>query len=196
MGNRHPQKPKFIDPKILPEESIMLLERQTKFERSEIKKIYELFIKDASNGKITSDQFISSLSKNSQIKDKNSEKYLKKLFQAFDKDESGQIDFSEYMIALSMLKKGTAEEKLKFFFAQFDANKDKEISEDEMTDMIKALYDLNQDNHDIQSLNPYEKAKEMIEKLDSDKNGCVDIDEFVNGCMNDEELKRFLFPFM
>ena len=50
--------------------------------------------------------------------------------------------FQDFVTGLSILSRGTLEEKLKWTFSLYDINGDGCITKEEMTDIITAIYDL------------------------------------------------------
>jgi len=204
MGNKNTKTKTRRYTEALSDDEITALEGSTRYNRDEIKGMHGDFIGDYPKGTINKEQFVQGYKKHPLIKSSSS-KYFEKLFEAFDSDQSGEIEFSEYLIALSVLQFGTSEDKLRLIFEQFDTDKNGKITSQELVSMITAIYKLNNSRASIRSnrsssfsinIDAKEKAREIMRKLDSDNNGTVSIAEFVSGCLADEELKQFLAPLI
>ena len=62
----------------------------------------------------------------------NAESFVKQVFHSVDTDHNGTVDFKEFICALSVLSRGTPQQKLKWLFRLHDIDDNGVIAKDEL----------------------------------------------------------------
>ncbi|KAL4176746.1 hypothetical protein KRP22_001687 [Phytophthora ramorum] len=110
-----------------------------------------------------------------------------RLYDVFDRDGDGQIDFSELASGLSVLCKGARDAKVKAAFRLYDFNADGFISLDEMkrylTSIFKVLYEVQPEMRQETGVSAEElgvvTAEQAFLEADSNHDGKLSYDEFL-----------------
>eukprot|EP00124_Ichthyophonus_hoferi_P000550 Ihof_evm3s21 gene=Ihof_evmTU3s21 len=166
-------------------EVLRQLQKDTHFDQVELEALYEqyksLSTADGPEGGIEKETFEHSLGP------LGSEKNLvtERIFKFFDKNGDGLIDFSEMVGGMSVLCKGTTQEKLKYTFEGLDLIGNNHISRDSLRKMYKAYFYLSMElvNDVIRGL-----EEEMMDGGSSDEDD-VTVEQ-LEGQESMEELKK------
>lgn len=139
------------------------------------------------------------------------------VFNVFDSDKSGSIDFKEFICALSVTSRGKMEDKLDWAFQLYDIDGDGKISYEEMLQIVEAIYKMVKDTfvrnsylllpsrrvysriiHCIQvgsmvklppdEDTPEKRVRKIFRMMDKDENGSLDMAEFKEGSQRDETI--------
>lgn len=119
----------------LSEEDIDFLKTHTKYDEQTIREWYEGFKIDCPNGKLSRKKFIDIY--RTFFPTGNPEKFCDHVFRTFDTDNSGHIDFKEFLMAIGITASNSGEERLKWAFRMYDINNDGGIEIAEMTKIVK-----------------------------------------------------------
>lgn len=131
------------------------------------------------------------------------------MFRVFDSDQSGTIDFKEFICALSITSRGKMEDKLDWAFQLYDIDGDGKISYDEMLAIVEAIYKMvglflhslthlhiSTDTLQVGSMvklpededTPEKRVQKIFRMMDKDENGSLDLAEFKEGSKRDETI--------
>ena len=96
--------------------------------------------RDCPSGQLTRSKFLEVYS--GFFPEGNADKFCEHVFRTFDQDNSGKIDFKEFLLAINITSAGKPEEKLQWAFQMYDINSDGTIEKNEMVEIIgvRALF--------------------------------------------------------
>ncbi|XP_043269251.1 Kv channel-interacting protein 1-like [Venturia canescens] len=170
-------------------DSLASLCRATRFTEAELKRIYRGFKAECPTGVVREDTFKCIYSQFFP-QGANTSQYAHYVFNTLDQDHSGILSFEDFVTGLSILSRGSMDEKLRWTFSLYDINGDGCITKEEMTDIVTAVYELMGKfadpnmNHD----GVREKVDRMFQKMDGNKDGVVTLSEFLEACRADPEI--------
>ncbi|XP_048582551.1 ubiquitin carboxyl-terminal hydrolase 32-like isoform X2 [Nematostella vectensis] len=106
----------------------------------------------------------------------------KGLFQAFDENNDGHIDFREMACGISACCRGSSSERQQFCFRVFDCDQDGFLSRDELELMSKILLQIRKENSPEKETDEYcdsiLMAEEILSNCEKPKDGKVNLEEF------------------
>ncbi|VDK73769.1 unnamed protein product [Dibothriocephalus latus] len=176
--------------KKLPKEDLEFLMSNTHFTKKQIKQWYNGFIRDCPSGQLSKKKFIEVYS--GFFPDGNAEEFCTHVFRTFDKDNSGKIDFKEFLLAINITSGGRPKEKLEWAYQMYDIDGNGTIERSEMVEIIRAIYSMLGADGSSAELSPEARTEEIFAKMDENKDGVLTRDEFMNGCLSDQYLLSML----
>ncbi|XP_067938409.1 frequenin-1-like, partial [Watersipora subatra] len=153
------------------------------FSKKEIKLWYKHFLKDCPSGRLSKQEFETIYRQVFPSGDPG--KFSGFVFNVFDADHSGTITFDEFIIALSVTSRGNLDEKLDWAFSLYDIDKDGKITKEEMTNIVKAIFDMVGNQLAENSESPESRVNLIFTLMDANHDGFVTNDEFVQGAKKD-----------
>ncbi|UZP45816.1 hypothetical protein NXS19_013628 [Fusarium pseudograminearum] len=153
----------------LSQDQLVELQKSTHFDKKELQQWYKGFLKDCPSDPSSFADYV---------------------FNVFDSDKSGTIDFKEFICALSVTSRGKMEDKLDWAFQLYDIDGDGKISYDEMLKIVEAIYKM------VGSMvklpededTPEKRVRKIFRMMDKDENGSLDMEEFKEGSKRDETI--------
>jgi len=117
------------------------------------------------------------------------------IFNAFDTKRTGVITFQDFIRGLSVMTRGTPEEKLTFTFRMYDLNGDGYITRDEILQIVQSFYQLSGPLSSYTGKKfetPAQLVDEFFEELDEDTTGKISLEQYKEGAMKHQEIFQAL----
>ncbi|CAF1219324.1 unnamed protein product [Rotaria sp. Silwood1] len=183
---------KVIKPKLSPTQ-IEYLKTRTRMNKHEIQIWFDKFHEDCPDGLLTQKQFIDMY--NQAFPNGDATQYAKRVFVTFDKDNSGKIDFNEFLLAMDLFENGDLDEKLHYAFDLYDFDKNGILTKSEIETIIKMVLSLRgESNNDRLKDDIIKHLNRFITKFDENGDMKITPDEFCRICSQDDYLQLFLSP--
>ena len=209
--------------KYLSGENLEYLKANTGQDKATIKESHEIFIKECPNGNLTPDKLIDlytpfiSKGKAEQYCDHvfrtfdtdqngfidfeefvlatgKAEQLCDHVFRTFDTDQNGFRDFEEFVLAMYVSSDGSAKEKLTWAFRMYDVDGSGVIEPDEMVKVVEAIYCMwGDDATEPTTISPKDRAMKIFRRMDANEDGNLTEEEFIQACLEDDELSKMLF---
>ncbi|CAF0889355.1 unnamed protein product [Adineta steineri] len=120
--------------------SIEEIMKCTRFSKSEIRLLYRSFKQQCPGGNVSEERLRAIYVQ--FFPQGNAVKYARYLFSVIDRNHKGTFTFDDYILTLSILCRGTIDEKLRWIFRFYDINSEGYLTREDFRDVISSLYDL------------------------------------------------------
>uniref|UniRef100_A0A8C8AT81 Guanylate cyclase activator 1C n=1 Tax=Otus sunia TaxID=257818 RepID=A0A8C8AT81_9STRI len=114
--------------------------------------------------------------------------YIKRVFDIFDLNQDGFIDFLEFIAAINLVIRGKIDQKLKWYFKLYDADGNGCIDKKELLSIFTAIQAIN----GYTSMSPEEFTDMVFQKIDVNNDGELSLEEFITGVEKDEGLMELI----
>jgi neuronal calcium sensor 1 len=168
------------------------LRKLTRFERQEFKAWYKGFRRDCPSGELKRDDLARIYKQFFPFGDPR--QFADHVFNLFDCDRNGVINFEEFICAVSISLHGRLDEKLKWSFQVYDIDRDRIIDRHEMLQIVQAIYkmagqmvQLPEDEN-----TPEKRVDKIFKTMDKNMDGKLTYEEFVEGSKRDPTIVKAL----
>ncbi|GAU94193.1 hypothetical protein RvY_06015 [Ramazzottius varieornatus] len=167
----------------------------TNFTRKEIRAIYNGFKQDCPNGTVSKERFKDLYCGFFPLGDART--YSGHVFDTVDKAGEGSITFEQFLVAMSVISRGTFEEKITWVFNLYDINGDGYISPEEMLAIVTSIYEMlgRRAEPPIEEDTAQQHADRIFHKMDLNQDGLISFAEFQEVCKNDHEICKSMDIF-
>ncbi|XP_064616006.1 neuronal calcium sensor 1-like [Liolophura sinensis] len=168
------------------------LTKRTYFCEEEIKQWYKGFMKDCPDGRLTLEGFKKIYKQFFPFGDPS--KFATFVFNVFDENKDGFIEFHEFLQALSVTSRGNVDEKLQWAFRLYDLDHDGYITREELLDIVDAIYKMvgNMVKLPEEENTPEKRVNKIFEVMDQNHDNRLTYDEFLEGSKKDPTIIQAL----
>jgi len=159
--------------------SIKELEGKTNFGKEELKKLQDTFKRHATDQRGLTPTEFRKVVQELRIFPGLSETSVENFFRAFDRDGSGRVDFPELATALSIVGKGTGDEKLAYVFDAYDSDHSGVLEREEVmavADQMRTVAEAL--GRDPKKMEPF--IESILKKADQNGDGTIGRTEWLS----------------
>jgi Ca2+-binding EF-hand superfamily protein len=182
--------------KLKPEE-VDNLRKATHWTKDELQVLFQKFKKENPSGVISKATFMKTLREVFKV---NDDFHHDLIFRAYDTDDSGSIDFKEFISVLSILQRGSPSEKLEMSFNIYDLDGDGEITKPELVKIVSSIFKVRliagegvegvSDNKGWKNADAF--VDHLFSELDINKDGKITKEEYKQGALRDPNICKSL----
>lgn len=164
------------------------LVKATRFSRKEIQHMYRGFKQECPSGIVNEQMFKEIYAQ--FFPQGECGNYAHFVFSTMDSNSSGIINFEDFLMGLSILSRGTMDEKLRWIFNLYDLNGDGKVTKEELTLVVSSVFDLmgKCTNPIIDDSLPKKTAECVFNRFNPKQDGALTIEDFLQTCYNDETI--------
>jgi len=176
----------------LSNEQLVDLQKNTYFDKKELQQWYRGFLKDCPSGQLDREEFGRIYKQFFPFGDPG--EFADYVFDVFDENKNGTIDFTEFICALSVTSRGQLDEKLQWAFQLYDIDKDGFITYQEMLQIVRAIYKMTGEMVKLpeDEDTPEKRVDKIFANMDRDKDAKLTYEEFVEGSKKDPTIVQAL----
>ena len=161
--------------------------RQTGFNEKQVKEWFKKFLQkaggDANLSRMEFLQIYKSLYPHS-----DGEGLVTKVFDKFDANNNGKINFQEFISALGITTNGSTKERVGWVFSMYDLDDNGYLDRLELTRILRAVNKMAGSVVDEETLK--KKVHKMYKNYDKDNNAQLSVHEFLNAVKMEPQLRE------
>jgi len=161
---------------------VQLLMAKCDMTEEDVVEAYKKFNEENPSGVISREEFLESMQEDQLI--------AESLFRVFDEDNSGALNFSEYLQVKSVRTVTTAEEKLNWIFTAFDTDGGGSIDVDEIKEIVLGCFRMAGIEEDDEMLPCC--VEDVRSSIDVDGDGDISQEEFVKNALKNKFISKLL----
>ena len=168
------------------------LENNTQCNKATIEEYYKGYIKECPNGKIRKYQFLKMYKM--LFPGGKPDLFSELLFTSLEVKGIEALEFKDFLVIIDIVNGRTAEEKLKWVFKQYDVSGQEVLTYAQVPKIMEFIYSIiNANGGNI--IQPIEtKVDCLFGNIKGKFTKQFSMEEFINGCVEDEELRQNLMP--
>ena len=173
------------------ENDIQFIMANTDFERDQIIRWHEEFVRKCPSNKLDKSSFVEFFKKLIPGESPSEDEFCAAVFRACDLDANGFIDFNEFLIAFWIRAKGNMRDKLSWLFDIYDKDGNRSLTLWELASMLKLVIAMKNKS----DVDPYDLARSIMNSMDRNADARISKQEFIARCTNDQNLRDLFSPY-
>lgn len=164
------------------------LVRETRFTRKEIQLMYRGFKQECPSGVVNEQSFKEIYAQFFPQGDCSN--YAHYVFCTIDQNASGIVSFEDFLLGLSILSRGSMDEKLRWIFNLYDLNHDGQVTQDELYLVVSSIFQLmgKYTTPVIDEAATKLHSEFIFKKLNKKQDGIITMEDFLETCYNDATI--------
>lgn len=166
----------------------------TKFSRRELQMMYRGFKQECPNG-IVKEETFKSIYAHFFPRTSETDSYASYVYNSIDR-AGPVVTFTELVLTLSALARGSLQDKLRWAFSLYDLDHDGILSRSDLFRVIMSIYFLlGRSNPDMYEKMAQDHADRVFADLDINGDGVITIEEFMDSCLRNQSITDSLIHF-
>lgn len=172
-------------------EAIEKYMQMTKFTRKELQAMYRGFKQDCPQG-VVKEELFKEIYAHFFPRGSETDAYASYVYNSIERS-GPSVTFTDLVLMMSTLARGSPEEKLRWAFRLYDVDRDGVLSREEIYRVVLSIYDLlGKKTASMYEKTAIDQADQVFERLDLNGDGVITVTEFITSCMRDKRIRDSL----
>ncbi|TNM90571.1 hypothetical protein fugu_002860 [Takifugu bimaculatus] len=157
----------------------------------DIQELYRKFASECPSGNLHLHEFkrIFGINSSSTVEETA---YMEIVFESFDTNKDGKIDFLEYVAAVHLVLRGKLEDKLRWSFKVYDRDGNGCLDKQEVRHIVKIIHKIKKKSDMSVTEKIEDVCDRIFELVDKNKDSQISLEEFIEGAEKDPWLMNQL----